>query len=151
ASRARGAQRAGEPRRAPEPRRSATPGRRARGRDATVWRGDPVSGFGDGALPMGLLFFAGLVFGLVRRKTGHRLARKQYPELATRLGLTYRPSPYQSGVGTLSGEYRGFSVIVDPDEQRRIRLRFEGSPKVDLRNYEKEGRPPHDMRMVFSR
>lgn len=110
-----------------------------------------MSGFGDGALPMGLLFFAGLVFGLVRRKTGHRLARKQYPELATRLGLTYRPSPYQSGVGTLSGEYRGFSVIVDPDEQRRIRLRFEGSPKVDLRNYEKEGRPPHDMRMVFSR
>jgi hypothetical protein len=100
---------------------------------------------------MGLIFFAGLVFSLLRRKTGHRLARKQYPELAVRLGLTYKPSPYRSGVGTLSGTYRGFAVVVDPDDQRRIRLRFEGSPKVDLRNYEKDGRPPHDMRTVFTR
>lgn len=110
-----------------------------------------MSGFGDGALPMGLIFFAGLVFSLLRRKTGHHLARKQYPELAARLGLAYKPSSYRSGVGTLSGTYRGFAVVVDPDEQRRIRVRFEGSPKVDLRNYEKEGRPPHDMRTVFSR
>src|SRR5690606_39370728 len=109
---------------------------RGRGTPATsVARGTDgraMSFFGDGALPLGMVFFAGLVFGVLRRKSGHRAAARGYPDLATRLGLTYKPSSYRSGVGSLVGTYQGFVVIVDPDEQRRIRVRFEGAPAVDL-------------------
>lgn len=110
-----------------------------------------MSFFGDGALPLGMVFFAGLVFGVLRRKSGHRAAARGYPDLATRLGLTYKPSSYRSGVGSLVGTYQGFVVIVDPDEQRRIRVRFEGAPAVDLRTYERDSGPPKTMRTVFTR
>lgn len=110
-----------------------------------------MSFMGDGALPMGMVFFAGLVFSFLRRKTGHRAAAKRYPALAERLGLTYRASAYRSGIGTLSGSYQGFMVIVDPDEQRRIRVRFETAPAVDLRTYERDSGPPKVMRTVFTR
>lgn len=91
-----------------------------------------------------------MAFGLARRKAGHRRALRSYPELAKRLSLTYRPSRYRSGIGLLSGSYAGFAVVVDPDDQRCIRLRFAKSPRVDLRSYGQDRGPPHDMHTVFT-
>lgn len=110
-----------------------------------------MSWMSDGALPLGMLFFASMVFGLVRRKAGHRLAAKHYPALARRLGLSHQPSRYRSGIGSLRGELAGFAVVVDPDDQRCIRLRFAGGPQVDLRSYARDTGPPHGMQTVFTR
>lgn len=89
----------------------------------------------DSALPMGMLFFAVTVLGFLRRKAGNVVARSQYPHLASRLGLKYVPSSYKNGVGRLDGDFRGFRVTVDPDDQRRIYLRFQGRPKIELHSY----------------
>ncbi len=102
------------------------------------------------AIPMGLVFFGGMVLTLLRRKAGHQKAAKQYPELAAELGLTLRPSPYKKGIGTLSGEYRGFGVVVDPDDQRRMRVRFRGNPRVNLRSYDVAKPPSPGMSTLFS-
>jgi hypothetical protein len=103
------------------------------------------------AVPVGLVFFGGMVLAFMRRRVGNQNATKQYPALAARLGLAHRPSRYQTGVGTLSGQYQGFAVVVDPDDQRRIRVKFRGQPRVDLRNYELPTPPPQDMGTLFSR
>lgn len=96
----------------------------------------------QGALPFGMVFFGIMVLGFLRRKAGHIVARKEYPALAERLGLTYKPSRYRSGVGSLVGHYRGFSVHVDPDDQRRIFLRFRDKPPIELYSYAHNKRPP---------
>jgi hypothetical protein len=91
-----------------------------------------------------------MVLTVLRRKKGHKDAKKEYPELGARLGLTHKPSPFERGVGTLSGDIDGYSVTVDPDEQRRIRVRFRGAPAVDFRSYEQSTRAPHGMGTVYT-
>jgi hypothetical protein len=88
-----------------------------------------------GGIGIGFLFFGIMVFGVVRRKAGNVVARGLYPKLAEKLGLTYEPSSYKGGVGRLIGAYEGFRVTVDPDDQRRIYLRFESRPAVALHSY----------------
>lgn len=90
---------------------------------------------------MGMLFFGIMVLGVVRRKAGNVLARGMYPGAAQRLGLTYVPSPYKVGVGRMEGEFQGYRVIVDPDDQRRIFLKFADSPAVTLHSYAHNKRP----------
>lgn len=90
---------------------------------------------------MGILFFGLTVFGFVRRKAGHVVARSQYPALAQKLGLAYTASPFKSGVGRLDGEVDGFRITVDPDDQRRIYLRFSSAPAIELQSYAHNKRP----------
>jgi hypothetical protein len=88
------------------------------------------------ALPIGLVMFTSLVWGVYKRRAGHRHAREDYPALAARLGLVYRPSSSKNQIGQMLGTLRGYSVLVDPDDQRKIIVRFSGTPNLDLRNYE---------------
>lgn len=88
------------------------------------------------ALPIGLVMFTSLVWGVYKRRAGHRHAREDYPALAARLGLVYRPASSKNQIGQMLGTLRGYSVLVDPDDQRKIIVRFSGSPNLDLRNYE---------------
>jgi hypothetical protein len=104
---------------------------------------DLLSGGGIG---MGILFFGITVLGAVRRKAGNVVARGLYPKLAQKLGLTYEPSSYKGGVGRLVGEYQGYRVTVDPDDQRRIYLRFESRPAVSLHSYAHNKRPASGQR-----
>lgn len=92
-----------------------------------------------------MLMFAVTTWGFLRRKTGHVLARSQYPELAKQLGLTYRQSRYASGVGVLSGTYQGHQVTVDPDDQRHIRIALPEPPGVELWMHKHNRRPPPGM------
>ncbi len=87
------------------------------------------------ALPFGLLLFGFMAMKALRRRAGRDQARLDYPELAQRLGLTHRPPRDPAEIGQLTGQLRGFSVVVDPDEERRLIVRFRGNPSVDLRNY----------------
>lgn len=102
--------------------------------------------FSDGALPMGMLFFGLMVFGFLRRKAGNVVARAQYPALAQKLGLVHRPSPFKAGLGRLDGELQGYVVTVDPDDQRRIFLRFSSTPRVELHSYVHNRRSQEGMR-----
>ncbi len=88
-----------------------------------------------GAIPMGMLFMGITVFRVLRRKTGNVVARALYPGLAKKLGLLYTESSYKNGVGRLSGTYRGFAVTIDPDDQRRIFLRFSSAPEVEMHSF----------------
>jgi hypothetical protein len=97
-----------------------------------------------------MLMFAGMFLALVLRRMRHREAAKEYPALADQLGLRFKPSPHRNGIGTLAGELDGYRVFVDPDEQRRISVRFAGEPPVELRNYEHFRRAPRGMRTYFS-
>jgi hypothetical protein len=92
-------------------------------------------------IPWGFVLGAVTLVGLVRRKSGHRRAQREFPELARKLGLEYRPSPYRSGVGRISGNYEGLSVVVDPDDQRGIVVRLTQSLGLDLSLTERPGRP----------
>jgi hypothetical protein len=88
------------------------------------------------SLPIGLLMFVGLAWAFFRRRARQRQAQSDYPELAARLGLAYRVPSIPSQIGQLFGTLRGFPVTVDPDEQRKLIVRFHGEPKVDFRSYE---------------
>jgi hypothetical protein len=84
---------------------------------------------------MGMLFFGIMVLGFMRRQAGNVVARGLYPGLAKKLGLSYEPSEYKKGVGRLTGDYGGYRVTVDPDDQRRIFVRFAAAPAVELHSY----------------
>lgn len=88
------------------------------------------------ALPIGLLMFAALAWGYFRRRSHQRDAQLNFPNLAQRLGLVFRPAKHPKQIGQLHGTLRGFAVAVDPDEQRKLIVRFRGEPKIDLRSYE---------------
>ena len=108
------------------------------------------TGLFDNGLPIGILMFLGTAIAFVRRKLGRKRAAQRFPELATQLGLEYTAPRYKGNVGILTGTYDGRPVRVDPDEQRLIKLRFHGTPRVDLRTYENSLRPPFDMVTVHS-
>jgi len=88
------------------------------------------------ALPIGLLMFATLAWRFFRRRSHQRNAKTTYPSLAKRLGLGYRPPADAKLIGQLYGTLRGYSVVVDPDEQRKLIVRFRGEPRIDFRSYE---------------
>lgn len=97
----------------------------------------------QGSLPIGMLMFAGMVAAFVLRRARARRASRQFPELAAKLGLSHRAPTQGKGIGILSGEYRGYHVHVDPDDQRRITVRFDTAPNIDFRTYEiPRGAPP---------
>lgn len=103
-----------------------------------------------GALPIGFLMFFGMAFAFVKRRASHHLASKAFPRLAEQLGLSYKPSPYRAGIGTLSGRLGGYRVFVDPDEQRKVSLHFEGTPALLLRSYDQNQRPPAELARLYS-
>jgi hypothetical protein len=108
------------------------------------------SGLLDNGLPIGILMFLGTAVAFLRRRLGRGRAVQRFPALAAALGLEHAPPRYPGNVGVLTGTYAGRSVRVDPDDQRLIKLRFHGTPRVDLRTYENALRPPFDMVTVHS-
>lgn len=90
---------------------------------------------------VGILMFLGTVVGHFRRRSGRATALAEYPTLAAELGLVYRAST-TGGIGSLRGMYRGYYVIIDPDEVCRIFLRFVTEPLVDIRSYQRHSRAP---------
>lgn len=104
----------------------------------------------DSGLPIGILMFLGTAWAVLRRRLGRRRAVQRFPDLAAQLGLDYAPPRYPGNVGVITGTYEGRAVRIDPDDQRLIKLRFHGTPRVDLRTYENSLRPPFDMVTVHS-
>jgi len=111
-------------------------------REKQLEPGKLVDWFSLGALPIGLIFFAGTALRVLRRRAGHVSAREEYPAIASELGLTYRASRYATGVGTLTGSIDGFKLVVDPDEQRRIWLTWSISPGLIFHHRPDTRRPP---------
>jgi hypothetical protein len=108
------------------------------------------AGLLDNGLPIGILMFVGTALAFVRRKVGRKRAAVRFPALAATLGLEHTPPRYPGNVGVLTGTYGGRALRVDPDDQRLIKLRFHGTPRVDLRTYENSLRAPFDMVTVHS-
>lgn len=96
---------------------------------------------GGGAF--GLFMLLGRYAAAKWRQSGAARASKEYPELASKLGLTLRAAG-AGRTGALSGEYGGYRVFVDPDERPRIAVYFASTPKIFLRTYEHEKRAPAD-------
>jgi hypothetical protein len=103
-----------------------------------------------GALPLGLLMFVGTALAVATRKWGRQRAGKRFPELAREFGLELSPPRHAGAAGTLTGTYAGRVVRVDPDDQRLIKVRFHGAPRVDLRSYEHTLPAPYDMVTIYS-
>jgi hypothetical protein len=95
--------------------------------------------------------FAGTAAMLLRRKWSRKRAAQDLPALARDLGLTYTAPRYAGGVGTLTGTYAERNVRIDPDDQRLLKVRFRGTPRVDLRSYEHATAAPFDMITIYSR
>jgi hypothetical protein len=108
------------------------------------------SGLLDNGLPIGILMFLGTAFAFLRRRLGRRRAAVRFPALASALGLQHTAPRYAGNVGVLAGTYAGRNVRVDPDDQRSIKVRFHGTPRVDLRTYENSLRAPFDMVTVHT-
>jgi hypothetical protein len=103
-----------------------------------------------GTLPLGLLLFAGTAAALLRRRWNQSRAAQDFPTLARELGLEFKAPRYAGGAGTLTGTHGERSVRIDPDDQRLLKVRFRGAPRVDLRSYE-HATAPFDMITVYSR
>ena len=101
------------------------------------------------SLPLGLIMFGGTVFALLRRKWTRKGAARDFPSLGQELGLEYTAPRYAGAVGTLAGTYGERVVRIDPDEQRVVKVRFRGAPRVDLRNYQHTAPAPFDMVTVY--
>jgi hypothetical protein len=108
------------------------------------------SGLLDNGLPIGILMFLGTAVAFLRRRFGRRRAMQRFPALAATLGLDHALPRYPGNLGVLTGTYAGRTLRVDPDDQRLIKLRFHGTPRVDLRSYENALRAPFDMVTVHS-
>ena len=107
-------------------------------------------GLFDGGLPIGILMFLGMLWAYLHRRLGRKRAAQRFPDLARQLGLEYTPPRYAVNLGVLSGLYASRQVRIDPDEQRLIKLRFHGAPRIDLRSYENAVRAPFEMVTVYS-
>lgn len=107
-------------------------------------------GMFDGALPVGMLLFAGTVAAYLRRRWGRSKAVRDFPAVAADLGLSFVAPRYKGTVGVLTGTFSGRVVRIDPDDQRMIAVRFAGKPLVDLRSYEHGRGAPHGMVTVYS-
>ena len=94
------------------------------------------------ALPIGLLLFLLMYLSARRKRSGFRLAVEELPRLAERLGLTFRRGSTDGAIGKLSGDYHGYAVFVDPDERARVAFTWQTAIDVELRSYERRGRPP---------
>lgn len=88
------------------------------------------------SVPIGLVMFGVMAWGYIRRRARRNATRSGYPALAERLGLEHRRPTRINDVGQLHGVWRGYRICVDPDEQRKIIVRFAGEPLIDLRSYE---------------
>jgi hypothetical protein len=109
-----------------------------------------VEWLSKGALPIGLLMFVGMFLAVVLRRVRFKRAAASFPALGTKLGLSFKRPSSSRAIGTLHGSYQGYQVFIDPDEQRRITVRFSGEPRINLRNYEHGNRPPKGMQTFFS-
>jgi len=100
------------------------------------------------------LLGVGLVLSMLvvqwQRRRRRRKAMRAFPALAASLGLQHEPGEFAGYQGVLRGEYRGFHVVVDPDEERNICVRFSGQPRVDLRSVGSTEPVPADMLPVVA-
>jgi hypothetical protein len=78
------------------------------------------------------------------RRSGASRAKKDYPALAEKLGLSLR-SAEGARIGVLSGDQDGYRVVVDPDDRPRIVVYCRAEPPVILRTFEHEKRVPAGM------
>lgn len=97
-----------------------------------------------------MILFSIMMFGALYRRARRRLAVSDYPAVAVRLGLEHRKASHPKGVGRLVGEIDGLSVIVDPEEEQSLIVRFEHAPAIDFRTYELERAPPRGLRLYRS-
>jgi hypothetical protein len=102
------------------------------------------------SLPLGLIMFGGTVFALLRRKWTRKGAARDFPSLGRELGLEYTAPRYAGAVGTLAGTYAERVVRIDPDDQKLVKVRFRGAPRVDLRSYQHTAAAPFDMVTVYA-
>lgn len=109
-----------------------------------------ASGLLNGGLPIGLILFVGTALAYLQRKYARKRATQRFPELAAELGLSHSAPRYAGALGTITGTYRERAVRIDPDDQRLIKVRFNGTPRVDLRTYEHAMRAPFDMVALYS-
>jgi hypothetical protein len=93
-------------------------------------------------LPLGFLMFGVTVLGFTRRKAGRSLARREYPKLAAKLGLTFEAPLRGDEVGCIKGEIEGIRVRIESDERCRIVCFPLGDVGLDVRNYEHHKRTP---------
>lgn len=91
---------------------------------------------------MGFLMFGATVLGFTRRKAGRSLARREYPKLAARLGLTFDAPARPGEVGVLRGEVEGVRVRVESDGRARAVCFTSGRLPIDVRNYPHHKRTP---------
>jgi len=103
------------------------------------------------SLPLGLIMFGGTAFAILRRKWNRKRTAQDFPALGRELGLVYTAPRYAGAAGTLSGNYSDRVVRIDPDDQRLLKVRFHGTPRVDLRSYEHTAAAPFDMVTIYSR
>lgn len=103
------------------------------------------------AVPIGLLMFAGTLFGLLRRQWGKRASRVGFPELGRRLGLRHTAADTPGAAGVLSGQVDGYIVRVESEVRPRLVLRLPYQLGLDLRNYDRWKRlPPQYAPFAFS-
>jgi len=103
------------------------------------------------SFPLGLIMFAGTAFAIVRRRWSRKRVAQDFPTLGREFGLEYTAPRYAGAVGTLAGSYSDRVVRIDPDDQRLLKVRFRGAPRVDLRSYEHTAAAPFDMVTIYSR
>ena len=103
------------------------------------------------SLPLGLIMFGGTAFAILRRKWNRKRVAQDFPALGRELGLEYTAPRYAGAAGTLAGSYSDRVVRIDPDEQRLLKVRFHGTPRVDLRSYQHTAAAPFDMVTIYSR
>ncbi len=71
---------------------------------------------------------------------GRRHARRDFPAVAEKLGLTFVAASDGSDIGSIKGEYAGRKVSISPDDNATILFNVSGLPKLFLSTkvYEKK-------------
>ena len=92
----------------------------------------------------GSLLYVGLwkLFYIDLTKSRWKEARADYPRLAKKMNLAFKPGELEYHIGEISGVFKTFQVAVKPDDSATIEIRFKSTPDLFLSSIDPDNTDP---------
>ncbi|MFO7713054.1 hypothetical protein [Desulfosarcina sp.] len=75
-------------------------------------------------------------------KSGWKEARADYPRLAEKMNLAFKPGELDYHIGEISGVFKTCQVAVKPDDSATIEIRFKSAPDLFLSSIDPDNTDP---------
>ncbi|WP_319410072.1 hypothetical protein [uncultured Desulfosarcina sp.] len=92
----------------------------------------------------GSILYVGLwkLFYIDLTKSRWKEAKADYPRLAKKMNLVFKPGELNYHIGEISGVFNTFQVAVKPDDSATIEIRFKSTPDLFLSSIDLDNNDP---------